>query len=259
MSDSTESPIFWADDSDPEMKQAYEQARANFRYFWRELTWEQRRIIPGLSLSCVKAPFRDPGSGDDSRVEQMWMNDVLFDGKIITGTLVNSPNWLKTYSEGDEIQLPIEGITDWMYAIGDRVYGAYTVNQMRSQMPPEERAAHDDAWGLDFGDPNEVLPIPPREDGTIDLDADHPMSMNITEAYDEQISQDPNLVHWKDDDGWTLLHQLSLGGSSSCVPVLLKHGADPNVMTNHGMTPLQLANVLGWSQVADLLTANGAS
>jgi hypothetical protein len=28
------------DNSDPEMQRAYESARANFRYFWREVAWE---------------------------------------------------------------------------------------------------------------------------------------------------------------------------------------------------------------------------
>jgi uncharacterized protein YegJ (DUF2314 family) len=48
------------DDSDPEMQRAYESARATFRYFWREVAWERRRIIPALSLAAVKAPFSDP-------------------------------------------------------------------------------------------------------------------------------------------------------------------------------------------------------
>ena len=32
------------DNSDPEMQGAYEKARATFRYFWREVAWERRRI-----------------------------------------------------------------------------------------------------------------------------------------------------------------------------------------------------------------------
>ena len=54
MSDS-QSKVFLFDGSDPEMLRAHENARANFRYFWRELHWERRRIIPGLDLASVKA------------------------------------------------------------------------------------------------------------------------------------------------------------------------------------------------------------
>jgi len=52
------------DDSDPEMQRAYENARANFRYFWREVAWERRRIVPALDLACVKAPFSDGPQGN---------------------------------------------------------------------------------------------------------------------------------------------------------------------------------------------------
>jgi hypothetical protein len=57
----SESKVFMFDDSDPEMQNAYLSARANFRYFWREVAWERRRIIPALDLACAKAPLRKQG------------------------------------------------------------------------------------------------------------------------------------------------------------------------------------------------------
>jgi uncharacterized protein YegJ (DUF2314 family) len=50
-------PVFMFDAKDPEMQQAYEAAQASFRYFWRELSWERRRIVPGLDMTMVKLPF----------------------------------------------------------------------------------------------------------------------------------------------------------------------------------------------------------
>jgi hypothetical protein len=62
MSDPPSSTVVMFDNSDPEMRRAYEQARFTFRYFWRELAWERRRIVPALDLACIKAPFSDgPG------------------------------------------------------------------------------------------------------------------------------------------------------------------------------------------------------
>jgi uncharacterized protein YegJ (DUF2314 family) len=99
-----ESPIFFHKGDDPEMLRAHEQARATFRYFWRELTWERQRIVPGLSMAAVKAPFSDgdgEGDGENPGVEHMWIDEVDFDGQTISGVLLNDPNWLKSVSAGD--------------------------------------------------------------------------------------------------------------------------------------------------------------
>lgn len=134
----SESKVFMFDNDDPEMQAVYDKARATFRYFWREVAWERRRIIPGLDLACVKAPFSDGERGTPTQgnpdVEQMWLGEVDFDGQFVSGELLNAPNWLKTINAGDSVRLPLGEITDWMYAISGEVFGAYTVNLMRSRM-----------------------------------------------------------------------------------------------------------------------------
>jgi uncharacterized protein YegJ (DUF2314 family) len=275
---SEQSKVFLFDNSDPEMQRAHEQARANFRYFWREVHWEQRRIIPGLDLASVKAPFSDrpldpktqlpQGAGGDSdnpEVEHMWLSDVDFDGREVNGTLLNSPNWLKSVKEGDTVRVPLGQISDWMYSIGGEVYGAYTVNLIRSRMGRAERAEHDDAWGgLDFGDPAKIRVVPEPNSGGGLLKGwfgkkqteigEHPASENIAPEIQKQLAQDPSIVHSRRDDGWTFLHQEALAGSLAPVKVLLAAGADPKARTNHGMTPLALAQSLGWEKVVALLT-----
>jgi len=275
--------VYFVKDKDPEMQRAIERARESFRYFWRELAWEQRRIIPGLSLSAVKVPFSDPPEvqhdEDEPTVEQMWLSEIEFDGKLVTGTLLNSPHWLKSISEGDQSQVPISGISDWMYAIGERVYGAYTVNLLRSQMGSSERKEHDSAWGLDFGDPNKVEVVPPEWFGAkpkagffkrlfgggaddtppVDLEtAEHPMAVNMADSLREFLSQDPMNVYQSDDKGWTMLHQQALAGTAIGVSILLEHGADPNAAANDGTRPLELAQSLGWKQVIEVLISHGA-
>ncbi len=61
------------------------------------------------------------------------------------------------------------------------------------------------------------------------------------------------MLHEKDDRGWTLLHHQALAGSTATVEILLELGADTNAKTNHGMTPLQLAQSLKWDKVIALL------
>jgi uncharacterized protein len=262
-----ESKVFLFDNSDPEMQQAYEKARETFRYFWRELAWERRRIIPGLTLASVKAPFSD---GEDAEpvegqpdVEHMWIDDVDFDGQFVTGVLLNSPNWLKTVAEGDPVSVPLAEISDWMYAIGTEVYGAHTVNLLRSRMGREERAEHDAAWGLEFGDPRSVRLAPGGKKGGFlkslfggakeEVPEEHPMSENAGPAFAEQLAANPEMASDADDRGWTLLHHQALAGSTATVKALLEHGADPAAVTSEGHTPLDLAQALNWEKVVELL------
>jgi uncharacterized protein len=110
--------VFIFDSSDPEMMEAHNRARDTFRYFYRELSWEARRIIPGLDLACVKVAFTD---GDTTREgpihEHMWIGDVSFDGKQVSGTLMNSPSWLTNVNEGDNVKTTIAELGDWMFAV----------------------------------------------------------------------------------------------------------------------------------------------
>ncbi len=270
--------VYFVPEEDPEMQAAMEQARATFRYFWRELSWEYRRIVPGLDMSCVKAAFQDPPemaerSGSEG-VEQMWLGEIRFDGKNVTGRLLNEPNWLKSISAGDETQVPLQRIADWMYVIQGKAYGGYTVNLMRSRMSRKERAEHDSAWGLDFGDPTQIRLVPDKWSGEkpkgllsrlfggkpapVDPDQEHPMAVNMGSSLEEFVKKDPSNATTTDDNGLTMLHQLALAGTAIGVQILLEHGADPNAKTNNGMTPLALAKVLGWKDVAEVLKKHGA-
>jgi uncharacterized protein YegJ (DUF2314 family) len=265
MSESPQSKVILFDNSDPEMQRAYENARSTFKYFWREVAWERRRIVPGLDLACVKAPFSD-GEPDlreteHPQVEQMWLGEVDFDGEFVSGVLLNSPNWLKSFKAGDAARVRLDEITDWMYAIGGEVYGAHTVNLMRSRMKNKERQAHDTAWGLNFGDPTTIRLVPQKKGwfGTTKQEIqEHPMSEAMAPSFRSQLIADPSLVHSKDDKGWTFLHHQAMAGSAATVQVLLECGADPNALTNDGSTAMQLARSLGWANVAVLLAKHGA-
>lgn len=275
---SSKEPIFFFDSSQPEMVQANERARETFKFFWRELSWERRRIIPGLDLACVKLPFSDDENfyetmnADD--VEQMWLQDVDFDGKNISGRLLNSPNWLKSIKAGDFVNVPFGMMSDWMYACQGDVFGAFTVNVIRAQMPKAERKSHDNAWGLNFGDPymlrvaytdagpkTKKWSLFGRKDSADsiityedrDKAGEHPMSDNMGPSLQDALKQDPSLLDFADENGFTFLHQLAMAGSFAGVKVLLDSGADKEKLTVHGMTAKELAEFFKWEKVVKLL------
>jgi len=235
------------------------------RYFWREVAWERRLIVPALDLTCVKAPFSD-GRRANSRnpeVEHMWIGEVDFDGQYVQGELLNNPNWLTSVKAGDAARIPLGEISDWMYAIGGEVYGAYTVNLMRSRMGAKELREHDTAWGLDFGNPRQIRLVPlsylkgsNAPSGSVP--EEHPMSVNMASSLETQLAKSPGMVHEASDQGWMLLHHEALAGNYSTVKVLLEFEADPNAKTRDGKTPLQLARSLGWERVAEILVRAGA-
>lgn len=272
------SRTFNTPDDDPEMEQAKVRARQTFRFFWREMAWEKRRIIPGLQVAAVKAAFSDPPKGqarnpNDSEyeVEQMWISDVEFDGRMVSGTLLNSPVSLRSVTAGDRVSFGGKQLSDWMYVIDGEPYGGFTVDLMRSRMDKRERKDHDEAWGFDFPKVGTVNLVPASFLDAADAAAggqqnpakvaakEHPMSVNMWKSLAKMFADNPGAVHEVDDLGFSMLHDLALAGSYHGVEVCLKHGADPNLRASNGLTPFALAKVFQWKRVmAQLEKAGGA-
>ncbi|MDF1665214.1 MAG: DUF2314 domain-containing protein [Planctomycetota bacterium] len=234
----SKSPIFYFDHSDPDTITAAQNAQETFRFLWRELSWEQRRIIPALDMAAIKVAFCDDPNDAKSPVEHMWMNEIDFDGHSVSGVLINSPRQLESVSLGDFARVPLDRLGDWIYAIDGIAYGAYSVQLMRSKMSEDQRVEHDEAWGLDFGDPTHVRVVPPE----YDLEGEHPMSKNMGDSFKTFLEDDPELVSRVDERGWTLLHHQSLAGNKTIVDILLKSGADPRLKGTDGRSPIDLAS-----------------
>jgi uncharacterized protein YegJ (DUF2314 family) len=255
-------PVFMFDGGDPAVRQAYEAAQRSFKYFWRELSWEHRRIVPGLDMAMVKLPFTDgPRTDGNPEYEHMWIGEVDFDGETISGVLLNSPNWLTSVQEGDSIQAPFSALEDWMMHVDGQAYGGFTVNQMRAGMNGRERKKHDDAWGLDFGDPTVVLVEIDREgkgrrgrsSDAHEGFRDHPMCVNMLEKFEAHLAGNPSEVHDPDEAGFTLLHREALAGNLGLVTLLVHHGADVAAKTPSGRTAAELARGIGWPEIAEYL------
>ncbi|MDR2223489.1 MAG: DUF2314 domain-containing protein [Flavobacteriaceae bacterium] len=250
----SEKKIFYAQGDDPILVAAYEKAQDTFKYFWREVAWEYRRIIPGLSTACVKVAFTEevPGS-DDVLVEHMWIGNIDFDGSVIYGELLNEPIDIKSIKVGDEVGVTIEQISDWMIVSDDKTYGGFTIQAMRSVMSDEERQEHDAAWGLDFGSYDEVLVVRDQIEHPEYL-IEHPMSVNMKDSLIEFLDQNPDEVKVTDEAGITFLHREVIAGNLTSTEVLLEKGADKLAKTKDGKTALDFARELNWSHIIPVLS-----
>lgn len=262
-------PVFFFDAEDPDLFKACLAARVNFRYFWRELSWERRRIVPALGLAMIKIPFTDgPRADGNAEFEHMWVGDIEFDGDSLKGKLLNSPDWLSSVRQGDGASVPFSHITDWMISANGQAYGGFTVNLMRARMGSKARDNHDLAWGLTFGDPDiirveiEERPKPRprlipnlfgRDPRPPEPFHDHTMCKDRIPKIQAQLQADPGMATSIDERGWSVLHHEALAGNLGVVKLLIEHGADPAVRTPNGHTATDLARKIGWEEIANFI------
>ena len=245
-------PIYFVSSDEDYMQRAFEQARESFKYFWRELYWERRRIAPMLDYAMVKICFLDVVNGEEVG-EHMWVNDVEFDGETIYGTLVNEPDSVQNVKVGDQISAKFTDMSDWLFAIDGRAYGGFSVQAMRSRMQKDELAEHDAAWGLDFGDYNDILVVFEQKEHPENL-IEHPMSKNMRGQVEQYIKAHPSMVADTDELGFTQLHHEALAGNLTIVNLLLENGANKNARTKSGKTAAEFAKQIGWSEIAKVLS-----
>lgn len=244
--------IFY-NEADQDMLSAFQKAQETFNYFWRELSWEYRRIIPGLDLACVKVAFTEETIDPKKPlVEHMWINEVGFDGDFVSGILVNNPNSLSNVKNGDFIEVPLTQVSDWLFVSQGKTYGGFTIQLMRSKMTISDREDHDKAWQLNFGDHRKVLLVSGQEEHPQHL-TEHPMSINMRESLVEYLKDNPSVLNAQDEKGYTLLHRETIAGNRTSLEVLLNAGADRHATTHTGKRALDFARQLQWEHVIPLL------
>ncbi|WP_082680594.1 DUF2314 domain-containing protein [Oceanivirga salmonicida] len=227
-------------------------ARDTFKYFWRELYWENKRIVKGLNFAAIKIAFSQETLDGENIIENMWIDDIYFDGDVITGRLVNKPNELTNVQENDIIEFEIDDIIDWLYAIGGETFGGFTVQAIRSTLSEEDRVEYDKAWGLNFGDYNEILLVSNQKENPENL-IEHPLSIAMKDKMEEFLKENPGEVSFIDEDGLTLLHKEAIVGNKTMVEVLLKFGADKNIKSKSNKTAYDYAKQMNWEHIVEIL------
>ncbi|HAV3555315.1 DUF2314 domain-containing protein [Acinetobacter baumannii] len=233
---------------------AFENAIGTFKYFWRELYWESRRIVPALELAYVKCAFMQENLEDKNEplIEYMWIDQVDFDGSTITGILLNEPYIIDNVQAGETVRLQFESIVDWMFLSNGTVHGAFTIQEYRKTLNASGRKEYDKAWGIDFGNPDEILLVYDQKNCPKNLE-EHPMCRSILEQFINIINTDPTIITEKDESGNQLLHREVIAGNYLFVQELLRLNVNKLVRNKQLMIPLDLAHKMGWSNIVNLL------
>jgi len=114
---------------DPEMNLAISRARESLSHFWQVFDTPTR----GESDFALKVRIEDSGG-----VEHFWVTDLRrADGKVY-GLIGNDANTVTSVKLGDEIQVPDDDVTDWLYMRDGKMVGNFTVRPLFREMPADE-------------------------------------------------------------------------------------------------------------------------
>lgn len=132
---------------DAEMLAAMQVARDTFPDFWSDESVNSSRAATS-GQAMVKGYF--PGPKDTDGGEHMWIDQVSYDGILISGVLASEPLELEVPKLGDRVEIPLERLSDWLIVQNGFARGAYTIQLLRKRMTDEERAQHDSRYPFLF-------------------------------------------------------------------------------------------------------------
>ncbi|MDB4537209.1 DUF2314 domain-containing protein [Akkermansiaceae bacterium] len=136
--------IITVEDDDAEMNTAMEKARKEIAVFKKAVEAKPVKV----QMPMLKVFFSLKENPDEG--EHMWVSDIRFKGKIISGILQSSPGTVKDVKLGDQVSFDLKRVSDWLFVKGGVAQGAYTVQLLRSRMDAKELARHDSSYPFKF-------------------------------------------------------------------------------------------------------------
>src|SRR5882672_2408187 len=128
-----EESVVQIDEDDPRMAAAVTEAKKRLS----EFVGAFGKAKDGYQFS-VKAPFSDPANAEES--EFMWVHVCRVDFDAVHGTLLNDPEFVKSYKYDDVVRVPMELIVDWVYTNGEKSVGDFTAKVLdeaaKAALPP---------------------------------------------------------------------------------------------------------------------------
>ncbi len=126
-------------ENDPELSAARTMAKASIGGFIERLP----DLRADGARTSVKFPLTERGE-----IEQVWMNDPVFDGDRFTGSLASIPLNHPSWSHGDRVSTPLDQVIDWAAITDDTLYGGFSIYVLRDRMTPEARRFQDQELGF---------------------------------------------------------------------------------------------------------------
>jgi len=114
----TFAPLVNVDGDDPRMVQAVEEARKRWPEFVAAFSAKSDEGKPFI----VKARFEE-----GEKTEFMWASVNRIQGDTIHGILENTPHELASFKEGQNVQVPLADLNDWLYVKGEEAIGGFTM------------------------------------------------------------------------------------------------------------------------------------
>jgi uncharacterized protein YegJ (DUF2314 family) len=102
--------------SDPELEEAYRQARAGLAHFLAELKKDEPEKWYILKLRVER----------EGHVEYLWTEDVKETAQGFSGILINTPVEITSIKKGDRVTGGREAMVDWAIIRGDDREGGFT-------------------------------------------------------------------------------------------------------------------------------------
>lgn len=128
-------------DDDPIMQAAFKKARDTMDEFLALAAAPK----PDTDSYAVKVAISHMG-----RTEYFWITPFTQTGEEFSGRVSNTPRYVSTVSEGQEIQFERDDIVDWSYehTREQRTYGNFTACALLARESEEEAAAVKKEYGL---------------------------------------------------------------------------------------------------------------
>ena len=111
---------------DIEMDSAIDQAQSSLAEFIERLQ-NPRPTDESFSVKTVIS--------DGEKVERLWVTDVSYSGGEFIGTINEYPQVVRNVKFGQQFNVPVTEIIDWMYVDDDMLVGNFTLRVLLKNLP----------------------------------------------------------------------------------------------------------------------------